>query len=63
MGFKIYRFLYVGFKIYNLYQKVFFDKLKRMSIISSNQGEIDIKKFKMIKRISKGGFGIVYKVE
>ena len=34
-----------------------------MNIISSNQGEIDIKKFKKIKRISKGGFGVVYKVE
>ena len=34
-----------------------------MNLISSNQAEIDIKKFKKIKRISKGGFGVVYKVE
>ena len=29
---------------------------------SFNQGEIDIKKFKKMKRINKGGFGVVYKV-
>ena len=34
-----------------------------MNQISTNLGEIDIKEFKKIKRISKGGFGVVYKVE
>ena len=35
----------------------------KMNFISSNQGEIDIKKFKKVKRINKGGFGVVYTVE
>ena len=33
-----------------------------MNLISSNQGEIDINKFEMIKPINRGGFGIIYKV-
>ena len=34
-----------------------------MSQRSFKQSEIDIKRFKKIKRINKGGFGVVYKVE
>ncbi|KAK8846489.1 hypothetical protein M9Y10_020512 [Tritrichomonas musculus] len=34
-----------------------------MKKLTLNQGEIDINKFKKGKRISKGGFGVVYKVE
>lgn len=37
-------------------------KLK-MNRISLSKNEIDIKKYKKINRINKGGFGIVYKVE
>ena len=27
------------------------------------QGEIDLKRFKKLKRISKGGFGVVYQIQ
>ena len=31
--------------------------------METSDSELDLKKFKKCKRISKGGFGIVYKVE
>ena len=34
-----------------------------MKHLTLNQGEIDIAKFKKGKRISRGGFGIVFQVE